>query len=303
MLVRVAEPHDSLATAVATALRARNHRPILKMQEINSKDYLHDEAGLLNEDELADARAALIEDGLFRPEADLRATIKYAWAIAHAELDAYEEHILWSVADGGVTTEGELKFIVAEMQRRTEPADYLSLSWPVSIEPAVDFGEHADSFLRALGTFGEIIRDSALKLFIPHATGKFSVLPAVIAQWGSSVLLDLGHLGWMEAMRLLARTDAALFRRALVSAQEHFAFDKPKGALSTTEDDIHALPDVEDSDLERIFLDDARGRQLLHVTARSVAADLGEPLMAFLQREAAQLDTMIAAEIDRHFAG
>ena len=43
--------------------------------------------------------------------------------------------------------------------------------------------------------------------------------------------------------------------------------------MATGEDDIRSLPGVEDARLEATFLDDFRGRQLLHVTARSLAQD------------------------------
>lgn len=304
MRIRVAEPHDSLATAVAAALRARGHEPLCDLHELDAKDFVHDEAALLDEAELAEAQAALIEDGLFVPGADLRVATKYSWAIAYAVQSATTEKTIWSVAEGSVpTAKDELRFIIAEMKRCALPVAAVSLCWPVNIEPAIDFDENADAFLHALRGYAEIVSGSGIHLFIPNAVGKVSVLPTVVAESGLCAVLDFAGFGWLEAMRLLSRKDAQLFRRALISAQEHFAFDKGSGALCTTEDDIRALPEVSEADLERIFLDDPRGRQLLHVTAHSVAADLGEPLAAFLQHEAAQLDTMITAELDRHFAG
>lgn len=304
MRVRVSEPHDSLAAAVAAALRTRGHEPLCDLQELDAKEYVHDEAALLDDAELADAQAALIEDGLFTPGADLRAATKYSWAIASAVQSATTEKTIWSVAGGSVpTTEDELRFIVADMKRCALPLAAVSLCWPVSIEPAIDLGENADAFLRALRGYTAVVGGSGIDLFIPNAVGKASVLPAILAESASCGVLDFAGLGWLEAMRLLARTDAALFRAALLSAQEHFVFDKGNSALSTTEDDIRTLPDVEPAELERVFLDDLRGRQLLHVTAHSVAADLGEPLAAFLQREAAPLGAMIAAELDRHLSG
>lgn len=301
--IHVAEPHALLASFVADAVRARGLETVTSLHEIDSKDFLHDEAALLDDTELADAQAALVEDGLLIPGADLRSATKYAWAIAHAAQHAAESPAVWSVSGGMVaTTPDELRYIVAEWKRRGFSFAALSPCWPVAIEPAIDFGENADAFLSALDSYAAVLRGSGVSLFIPNAAGKFSVLPAIVERLGSHALLDFSAIGWLEASRLIARLDAALFRGVLTCAQEHFAFDKQCGALSTTEDDVRALPDVPDSELERVFLDDARGRQLLHVTVRSVAAELTAPLDAFLRREAPQLAAPIAAELDRHLA-
>lgn len=308
--IRIAEPHESIAAAVAAALRARGVESITTLNEIDSTDFLHDEANLLNDEELADAKAALIEDGIFGPrewtDTDLRAATKYGWAIAHALQSAHATPVVWSVAGGAVaTTAHELRFIVDELRQRTAPLTHLSLCWPIALEPAIDFGEMADSFLTALAGYAPILRGCGFGLFIPNALGKISVLPALATQLGAEVMFDFSHLGWLEAARLLASTDAALFRRLLPCAQEHFAFDKPPGALATTEDDIRTLPDVPDAELARTFLDDPRGRQLLHVTARSIFADpeLRAPLDAFIASADTTLSPAIAAEVERHLAG
>jgi hypothetical protein len=138
-------------------------------------------------------------------------------------------------------------------------------------------------------------------LFIPHAAGKIPTLPIIATQLGSRALLDFSGLGWLEVARLLARSDGALFRRVLICAQEHFVFDKT-GDLSTTEEDVRTLPDVPDHELERVFLDDPRGRQLLHVTARSIFAEtaLHEPLTAFLTAAAPKIAAALARQAESH---
>jgi hypothetical protein len=78
--------------------------------------------------------------------------------------------------------------------------------------------------------------------------------------------LNIDGLGWIEAIRVLARNEPDLLRKLLVVAQDRFPFDKPNLELATTEDDIRHLPDVPDSALERVFVEDFRGRQLLRIT-------------------------------------
>ena len=101
----------------------------------------------------------------------------------------------------------------------------------------------------------------------------------------------------MEALRVVARRDASLFRELLSTAQEHFVFDKGRAVHSTSEEDIRGLPLVADTELETTFLDDPRGRQLLHVTAASVAEDHRAPLTDLLASEAKLLEALVNAQV------
>src|SRR4029077_9014092 len=102
------------------------------------------------------------------------------------------------------------------------------------------------------------------RLSFSNAEEKFAVLPAIARECGELLHVRASGLAWMAAMRVVARVEPALFREVLHSAQEHFVFDKVGAAISTNEEDVRFLPEVSDAELERTFLEDARGRQLLH---------------------------------------
>ena len=98
---------------------------------------------------------------------------------------------------------------------------------------------------------------------------------------------------------MVARQAPEDFRRILNLAQEHFIYDKPVDHLSTTEDDVRFLPDVPDADLERFFLDDFRGRQLLHVSARSISTALWTEIEEWVE-SLPGLREQIAATVTKH---
>lgn len=310
VLVLVAEPHLLLAHAVNTACRSAGFEPSPALPEIDSSAYLHDESALLNLAELTDAAAALREDGIFSetdwPESRLRAAIKYGWAIAHVAAEAANRPagpLCWSLAKGQVaTTPEELVFILEELRRREIPVTEIALCWPVTIEPGVELGELEETFLAALESYAPLFGPHDPLLRIPYAAGKFSVLSPVSQKLGAHAWLDFSGLGWREFCRLVARQDAELFRRILHVAQDHFMYDKPTEHLSTTEDDVRFLPDVPDSELERIFLEDFRGRQLLHVAANSVCAD--ESLRSAIEERllAPELQAQVDAVVAKHAA-
>jgi len=307
VLVLVAEPHLLLTHAVNKACLAVGFEPSPALPEIDSSAYLHDEAAALDQTELAEAAAALREDGIFVetdwPESRLRAAIKYGWALAHltAEVAGRSKGPLcWSVAKGqSPTTSAELSFILEEIRRRKIPVTEIALCWPVSIEPGAELDEREESFLAALESYAPHFGELDPLLYLPHAANKISTL-ARASQWlGPWAWLDFSGLGWLEFCRVIARQDGELFRQILHVAQEHFMYDKPTEHLSTTEDDVRFLPDVPDTELERIFLEDFRGRQLLHVSANSVWADetlrplLEERLVALADFQV-QVDAVVA---------
>lgn len=308
--IRLAEPHELLTAQVRAAWLAR-HLPVVdSWREIDSAAYLHDEAALLSADELADAKAALSEDGIFPErewsEIELRAATKYGWALAHAEQETRNlqtDLVVWNLERGETaTTPAELRFLLAELRRRQVPITHLAPCWPVTLEPACAVEERTEAFQRVLSEFTPIIRESGFGLAIPHVAGKVAEFRMAVESLGAGALLDFAMLGWLEAARIMALQSPELFRRVLECAQEHFAFDKPPLAFSTTEDDIRTLPVVEDHDLVRVFIEDFRGRQLLHIPVRSIFADaaLREPLGQFLTSARTEINTAIGVEIDRH---
>lgn len=310
--IRIAEPHEWLATHVRTGLLARHLPSVDGWQEIDSTPYLHDEAGLLSAEELAEAKAALSEDGIFPErewnEAELRVATKYGWALAHAEQETGAHHpglVVWNLERGETaTTPGELSFLVRELREREIAVTHIAPCWPLTLEPACLAEERAETFHRALAEFGSVARESKVGLVIPHMAGRATEFRVAVEQLGARGMLDFAMLGWLAAARVMAGKESELFRRVLACAQEHFAFDKPPLAYSTTEDDIRTLPAVEEGELVRVFLDDFRGRQLLHISARSIFSDPGlcEPLGQFLASAREEIAVAIGAELDRYAA-
>jgi hypothetical protein len=273
---------------------------------IDSSAYLHDEAALLDTEELADAERALREDGIFdRPdwlaayyvgdEAVLRAAVKYGWALAHLTTRATAPAVEWTVADGSVaTTVVEHAFLCSEIQRRALPVRWLAPCIPGQLEPGIDYAGDVEKFAAWRAALPAA---STPPLIFANAAGKFALLPFLQGD-----ALKLTNLAWLEALRVIARCDAALFRELLDAAQRHFVFDKGRAVLSTSEEDIRGLPLVEDGQLEAIFLDDLRGRQLFHVTAASLVQDFYEQIEEIIVRESALVAEGIAARVARHLA-
>lgn len=272
---------------------------------VDSSRHLHDEAALLDAAELTEAKAALIEDEVFSAPSEsqtkLRAAIKYGWSLLHLSQVVADQPVLWSVARGSVpTTPAELSFLAQELTTRGLRVAAIMPCWPVALEAEAELGERAEGFSTVLREYAATAGD----LFIRHAGSKTAALGEIARILGGRAVLDWSRSATMAAARVLARRDGGLFRELLIEAQQHFPLDKDGFELSTTEDDVHTLPDVADDELERIFLDDLRGRQLLHATAGSTftSPQLVERLEAAVAAEENAIREILASQVRESLA-
>ena len=271
--------------------------------------------------ELADANAALIDDGVFtapdwtsayldRDFAGLRFTadslgrvaVKLGWAVAYAAEMAAGLAGEFEIDFSGtnqITTPLEHLFIALELERRGVPFTALSLHWPGRFEATVDFDDDAPKFERAVAEHAAVARFAGTyRLSFSHAEEKFAILPAIARQCGDRLHVKTAGLAWMAGLRAIARVEPARFREVLRTAQERFPFDKVGAAVSTNEEDVRFLPEVPDAEMEHTFFDDHRGRQLLHVSARTQAND--PDLRAALEKHAALHGELFAESLAKH---
>ena len=295
---------------------------------IDPSAYFAPLADTFSADELAAAQAALIEDGVFlslewtasylgrdfpmpdgqalrfTPESLGRASVKFGWAVAYvAELAAGmtgEFEVDFSATPAPATPLEHL-FIARGLHSRGVKFAALALRLPGRFETAVDFDGDLAEFERAVAAHAAVARLAGnYRLSFPHAEEKFAVLPAMARECGDLLHVKTSGLSWMAGLRTLARTEPRLFREILRQAQEHFAFDKVGEPITTNEEDVRFLPEASDAELERTFFEDARGRQLLHVSARSIAGD--PALRAALAAHAGLHRELFADSVAKHLA-
>ncbi len=310
------EPLPQLASPLIRALQGQTTLAANSLSVVDSSSYLHDEATLLDELELADARAALVEDGIFADpswiatyvaegideEFIVRAAVKYGWALAHLQCvaaDRVDRSLVWSVAMGGETTSAmEFLLLGREIRRRELDVTWIAPCTPARFEAGIDYGGDLETFTTWLHTIPRM----PMGLLLPNANGKLALLPHIGSRDDLTFSLSLERLSWLEALRLTAKFDPAFFRALLAAASEQFAFDKEPHALSTGEDDIRSLPDVPDTLLETTFLDDFRGRQLLHVTAQTLVAEAAsrERITRLISTYHSEFESLVLETVQQH---
>jgi hypothetical protein len=119
---------------------------------------------------------------------------------------------------------------------------------------------------------------------------------------------------YLEALRVVAKHDASLFRRVIEVARRHYDRDKATYHVSAEVSKLPSPEDVRDvNELEEIYLErwtdvplgkgfTKPGRQVLHCTFGTILMDpeLGTSIRQLLQAHADAYTEMLADHFERH---
>ena len=209
-----------------------------------------------------------------------RAVLKYAAAVEHTAALAA---VLLAVKGKGKfdlemsvdetatpTTVAEHFFIANELKQRGVQLQSLALRFVGEFQKGIDYKGDLDEFEARLREHVAIARHlGPYKISIHSGSDKFLIFP-IAARVCVGLLHEKTAGTWyLEALRVAARVQPALFREILDFAAEHFAADR---ATYHVVEDLSALPDYKlwPDDLLESVLDNETGRQMLHVTFGSV---------------------------------
>jgi hypothetical protein len=134
------------------------------------------------------------------------------------------------------------------------------------------------------------------KLSIHTGSDKFSIYPIIARHAHGHVHVKTAGTSYLEALRLVAEYDPALFRAMLNHARAHFEHDRKTYFLDAQLSKVpvgEAFPDADLPDLLNQF----DTRQVLHVAFGSILDAYGDPLRALI----AAHEDAFRAGLERHF--
>ena len=292
-------------TAPFEVLRAKTEA--LPWAELETS-WMDTQARFINPIDLGDFKYKMDEGDL------LRATAKYGRVVAHT-VKMYRH--LASVMNGKpfelemsvdesetVTTLAEHIYIANELKRLGVKWVSLAPRYVGDFEKGVDYigdlAEFEKSFAQHLAvakTFGPY------KLSLHSGSDKFSVYPIASRVAGELVHLKTAGTSYLEALRAISQTNAALFREIVAFAGERYPTDRATYHVSA---ELGKMPDVAvlaDAQLPSL-LDDFHAREILHVTFGSVLhhSDFRAPFFATLRDDEETYYEMLEIHFGKHFA-
>lgn len=306
-------------------------------------DHVVNEADAMTIEELAGGEKALVAEAVFegsslrdlyldkRFEIDngvfltfdeaslLRAAVKYGRAVRHCArlaatlkeaIGGRPHEIEMSVDESEVpTTPLEHLFVAKELRRRGVEFISLAPRFIGDFEKGVDYRGDLAAFETSIEQHIAIAAFCGpYKLSLHSGSDKFSVYPIFGRLCGEMLHVKTAGTSYLEALRVVARVDRPFFRELAGYCRSRFAEDRASYHLSTTQADVDKLAGVADDDLERKFLDENEGRQLMHVTYGSVLTRgkdaKGRPhrerLMEILEKHAELHLDFVERHFDKH---
>ena len=263
----------------------------------------------------------------FTEEACLRAAVKYGRALARtlrmaAEIDRvmaglsrpYEIEL--SVDETPQPTTLAEHFIIAEqcLQGGTKLVS-LAPRYVGDFEKGVDYKGELSQFERSLADHAAIATElGPYKLSLHSGSDKLSIYPSFARITGGRFHVKTAGTSYLEALRVGARHEEALFRNIVALARERYDTDRATYHVSARCETVPP-PEALSSpvELERVYLErwtevpagagfTAPGRQILHSTFGSVLnhTELGAAVRSVLEQHPGTYEEILADHFARH---
>lgn len=275
---------------------------------IDPSDYVVNEANQMSQNELQETvsrqESAGIYDGesleslyleknyeisnefdlCFTRERLMRAGVKYGEAVNHMEKMAkhisrecagrlYEIEVSVDETETPTTTLEHL-FIALELKRRGVAVISLAPRFVGDFEKGVDFKGSLQLFEETLKEHIAIAKKMGpYKLSLHSGSDKFSIYPIFGRVCGELLHVKTAGTSYLEALRVILREDLPLFKEITCYSAGRFPVDKATYHLSVTDEDVLQLGHEKIENLEDFYLNQNKGRQILHVTFGSVLTD------------------------------
>lgn len=212
----------------------------------------------------------------FSEESLLRALAKYGRAIVHtldiaAALDQQMRGTRYDLEMSVDETETptsiyEHYFMAHELLRRDLPVVSLAPRFVGKFQKGVDYIGDTGPFEAELIKHAAILKHfDAYKLSVHTGSDKFSIYPLVAKYAEERVHVKTAGTSYLEALRVIADLDTALFREILDYSRARFETDRKTYFLDCQPDKVPANADLSDAELPGL-LEQFDARQLLHVT-------------------------------------
>ncbi len=211
----------------------------------------------------------------------LRAAVKYGRAVTHVEKMArviaeetagrpYEIEVSVDETDSP-TSPLEHLFFALELKRRQVKVISLAPRFIGEFEKGIDYKGDRAAFAVSLRLHRVIAETfGPYKISIHSGSDKFSIYPIIGEICGDLLHVKTAGTSYLEALRVVARTERDLFREIVEYSAGRFAQDRVSYHISVTESDIPGLLRAGANEREQVFLNENNGRQVLHVTFGSV---------------------------------
>ena len=193
-------------------------------------------------------------------------------------------------------------YIASELQRRGVAVTSMAPRFVGEFQKGIDYIGDLRAFEEQFKVHCAISRSrGGYKVSIHSGSDKFSVYPAIGRHTGMRLHLKTAGTSWLEAVRVAARLDPALFRRMLAAAVDGFAEASRLYHVAADPARVPAPQSIPDAGLEAC-LEEPNARQVLHIAYGRLLGDPGmrSEIYRFLAEHEEEHYTAVERHIGRH---
>ena len=237
-------------------------------------------------------------------EAIFGEAIAFAIDIYHSCIEGRAVDLEISMDETDLSTTPEQHYFVAnELRLAGIPFITMAPRFCGEFQKGIDYIGDLDQFKAEIAVHAAIADALGYKLSIHSGSDKFSVFSAIGQATGEHFHAKTSGTSWLEAVRLIARKDPALFREIYAFAKTVFEECRAYYHVSTELDMVPDIAGMADEQLPELLDLDA-SRQLLHITYGRVLNHSSFRSRAFglwrTWRE--EYDALLARHLGRHLA-
>lgn len=192
-------------------------------------------------------------------------------------------------------------FVANELIRRGVRPATLAPRFCGQFQKGIDYIGDLKRFDEEMAVHAVLARHFGYKLSIHSGSDKFSVFPSIGRHTHGVFHVKTAGTNWLEAMRVVAQKDPALYRQVHAYGLAAFPEATRYYHVTTNLQNIPALDTLDDAQLPALF-DNNDARQLIHITYGLILdhGDFKERLYALWSRHAEAYAQALERHIGRH---
>ena len=199
-------------------------------------------------------------------------------------------------------------FVAAELCARGVSFDSMAPRFCGEFQKGIDYIGDLEQLNRDVEAHAAIAEHFGYRLSVHSGSDKFSAFPVIGKHCRGKLHLKTSGTSWVEALRVIAAADPALFRRLMHGAAAHFEEAKTYYHVSALPERVPPPESVEDARLPELLNEDD-ARQLMHITYGFLLQEKGpdgkylfrDDIYACLSKNRAALRDVIVGHFLRHY--
>jgi len=192
--------------------------------------------------------------------------IAFMEKVYHRYIEGKDVDFEISIDETTISTTPEQHFVVAnELSRRGIHIQTLAPRFAGEFQKGIDYIGEIAKFESDFNLHAAISRYFGYKLSIHSGSDKFSIYPIIGKGSRGIIHVKTAGTSWLEAMRVVAMTNPALYREVHSFALSVFSQAKKYYHVTTDLSRIPLLENIADGELAQLF-DHVDCRQLIHIT-------------------------------------